>query len=65
MGIPRDKYRAESDSGWPDSFKPERIAVLQRPFKWWPLKDREHKKADLCNAYKDGLNAALASGKLP
>ncbi len=54
----------ERAAGWPDAFKPEHIALLQRPFKWWPLKDREHEKAKLSAAYRDGLNAALASGKL-
>lgn len=60
----RDFTKEERAAGWPDSFKPESIAVLQRPFKWWPLKDREHEKGALCAAYRDGLNAALASGEL-
>lgn len=60
MGITTDELKA----GWPDSFKPERIAVLQRPYKWWPLKDREYEKSVLCKAYEDGLNAAVASGAL-
>jgi len=61
----REFTKHEHAAGWPDSFKPERIATLQRPFKWWPLKDREDEKRRLCIAYRDGLNAALASGKLP
>lgn len=56
--------KEENAAGWAESFKTERIAVLQRPFKWWPIKDRESEKAALCRAYKDGLNAALASGEL-
>lgn len=56
--------KEENAAGWVESFKTERIAVLQRPFKWWPVKDREPEKAALCRAYKEGLNAALASGEL-
>ena len=56
--------KEEHTAGWPESLRPERIAELQRPFKWWPVKDREHEKVALCRAYKDGLNDALTSGEL-
>jgi hypothetical protein len=55
----------ERAAGWPDSFKPEHIALLQRAFKWWPAKDREHEKAALYAAYLKGLNAALVRGEMP
>jgi len=65
LGQQMSLTKEQRADGWPDAFKPEQIAVLQRPYKWWPLKDREHEKGRLCAAYRDGLNAALASGKLP
>lgn len=64
LGQQMSLTKEQRADGWPDAFKPEQIAVLQRPYKWWPLKDREHEKGRLCAAYRDGLNAALASGKL-
>lgn len=60
IGITPDELKA----GWPSTFRVDRIAVLQRPFKWWPVKDREPEKAALCRAYKDGLSAAMDSGEL-
>ena len=49
----------ERAAGWPESFKPERIAVLQRPYK---LGDPSGKR--LMQAFLQGLNEALTSGEL-
>jgi len=56
MGIRAEEFKA----GWPDSFKPERIAVLQRPYTFGDLRAKR-----LTQALVQGLNAALASGVLP
>ncbi|PIQ55807.1 MAG: hypothetical protein COW02_02340 [Comamonadaceae bacterium CG12_big_fil_rev_8_21_14_0_65_59_15] len=52
--------KEEHAAGWPETLKPERIAVLQRPY---TLGDISGKR--LTQAFLQGLNAALASGELP
>ncbi|GEM_PF-6764016 len=61
MGVPIHKYRAECETGWPESFKIEQIAVLQRPYPWPASEPKDREARTLCRAYFEGLLAACES----